>query len=1303
MKTVFWSFLLILLTGFSYTAKSQANCAAAVAVPIDVYGTCGDMAFTNVDFNGAVPSTNTPSPTCGSFNAATNDMWYSFTVPAGVTQMAFHAFDAPTPMMAVPPLIPGAPACGPGMAVYRGTCGALSLIDCFSAPDGFMVNGEIRWEVLALTPGETIYVRLWEEDNDATSLFFAASVITSLPESDCANPPALTSTGCNILAPAGTVQAPEDCGWTSTDNVVFYSFDVLAGDPQPVTINIEFGQCWANDVAGLIPSAPEIQFAVYGWNGIDCTGIGGSPLSTPPNNTSYFSCRQGTGTVVYSENLPVGQYLLAMDGFSYEAGTSLCTFGIAASFLTPTTGALDVTLNTFDISCGQQGSASITVNSSCTGSPTITWSNGFVGATANNLPAGNHSVTVSDGATCTDTTINFTIATNNTFAVSISTVGNACNGPVTATANIMGANPASVTFAWNTIPAAATQSVILSTAGTYTVNASYGTCSDSDNYTFVSGNFDFSVVYTPTICVGGAGSAGINIIDGIGPYQFEWSDGTIGAGINIIAGGNYCVTVTDLGSGCSDVKCVTITENPAISVSIDSENITCFGKQDGTATAVATGGDGSYEYMWSTFMPIQTLDGLIDGNYSVTVNDGNNCSGTATVFISEPEQFFYTISPNQGICFGAQADITVLPVGGVQPYSYEWSDVFGLNTDSRTVTPANTTTYIVTVLDANSCTYTPQQTTVTVSQPISIDVATVDVLCHGVCNGSATLVITGGIPPFAYSWGSTTDFIQNLCAGDYSVSLTDLYNCEGSADFSITEPDTIYVSTMSGPATCFGYSDGFAEVHATGGVPFTNEFGSFYQYQWSTGNTQDSIGIYAGNHSVTVTDANGCSHVAFAFVDQPEAVYVTEPFSGTICIGEEFSTYVHATGGLGPYDFVWHGTDDSTWYGESLTVSPIVTTSYTLTVTDFRGCFGPSKFVTVTVNPAISIVSTSSTPAAVCIGESIGVEMSIIGGNGGPYNIFSDDNGIVNMPYTFYPAETGYYGFSVSDNCGSPGDQDSIFVTVHPLPQVAFYADKTESCPPGVFQFTETSPDFGQTYLWDFGNGGFSVQKTPLHTYDETGVYDVSLTAWSEYGCQRTKLYNNMIVIHPKPRAEFAGTPELVSVLNGQVEFVNYSEGGIIYFWDFGDGYSSVWTTDMQIHTYEEVGEYDIMLIAKNQYDCLDTAYKKIRVHDEFAFYAPTAFTPNGDGLNDMFYVIGHGIDKTQFYLVVYDRFGNKTFETTEFDEENPSKMAWDGSSNGSVLKGDKILTNGTYSWYCTFVDFTGKPHEESGTVTLIR
>ncbi|PLX09072.1 MAG: hypothetical protein C0596_04530 [Marinilabiliales bacterium] len=1310
MRKLFSGIILILGILLSpIISFSQADCSTAVDIPIEGYGSCGEMAFTNVDFDGAAPSSDTPAPTCGSFSGTTNDMWYTFTVPAGITEMAFHAFNAPTPMFAMPPLLDEIPACGPGMAVYTGSCGSLTLLDCFNDSDGFMQNGEIRWEVLNLTPGETIYVRLWEEDNDPTSMFFAASVLLDLPEASCDNPPELASSCCNILAPAGTIQAPDDCGWTSTDNVVFYSFEVLAGDPQPVEINIEYGQCWANEVDGIFPTEPEIQFAIYDWNGTDCTGIGGSPLSDPPNNTTYYDCENGTGTVSFSQNLAPGLYVLAMDGYSFEGGNSLCTFGIAASFLEPETGELSVSLSTTDNGCGQTGSASITVFSSCGGNPTFAWSSSAnTTDTETGLAAGDYTVTVTDDdPTCGDTVINFTIADNSSLVVSVTPSGNPCSGPVNLTAQVMGADPGDVTFQWDDPALSTGQSILAPADGIYCVTATYGTCNDNDCYEVVSGDFYFEVVYTETFCEGGTGSANINIITGVGPYQYEWSTGAISTGIVITEPGNYCLTATDLYSACQDIFCFSVDELPSVDVSIDYADITCFGKVDGWATVVASGGTPDYEYEWSTFMETITIDNLLSGNYAVTVTDANGCTGTETVFIAEPPQFYYSITPNQGICRGEQATLEVSVIGGVEPYLYDWNHAVGVNTDQVSVSPEETFTYTVTVTDANMCEYTEQSSTVTVSQPIIIDPIIDDVLCHGVCSGTATLDITGGIPPFIYSWESTSDYMQDLCAGDYSVTITDMYDCVGDVDFEITEHDTIYLTTYSGPATCYGYYDGYVEVDVIGGVPFVNEFGEFYNYQWENASTEDSLAIGYGIHTVTVTDANGCSHVASAFVDQPPAIYVTPSWGGTICIGESFTTFVSATGGNldvgADYDYVWTGPNDFIWYGNTLTVSPETTSMYQLVVTDSEGCFGPPQNVTVNVHPVIDVLNINSTPSEICIGESIDVEMEYQGGNGGPYTITFVDHQIVNMPYTFYPPESGYYAFEVSDECGSPTDLDSIYVEVHPLPQIAFYADHAAACPPDVFYFTEETPDEGQTYLWDFGDGGYSVQKNPEHTYTETGTYDVSLTAWSQYGCKKVREIENLITMYPVPRAEFSGTPEVVSIFNPLIEFINYTEGGSTYFWDFGDGATTLWTNEPQMHMYNALGDFTIMMIAKNQYECYDTAYKSIHVHDEYTFYAPDAFTPNGDGLNDVFYVIGHGIDPTQFYLVIYDRFGSKVFETETFDSDNPYRMAWDGSHNGSVVKGDPVMTNGMYRWYCSFADLNGKPREESGTVTLVK
>lgn len=818
----------------------------------------------------------------------------------------------------------------------------------------------------------------------------------------------------------------------------------------------------------------------------------------------------------------------------------------------------------------------------------------------------------------------------------------------------------------------------------------------------------FTVTHSDVLCDGSESTAMVNIEHSNhgNPtlFWYEWSTGGIDQVIPIYSSGQYSVTVTDTYNACSKSWYFEILQAPAVNVSLSKTDVTCFGQNDGTMTANVTGGTEPFSYNWSIPLHTETVTNLIPGTYSVTVTDNNQCTARATASIVEPTRFLYTISPNQGICRGTETTITATATGGTEPYTYEWDDgTTGIA--NRIVSPDSTSAYTVSVTDANGCTNTPQTTRVIVSQPIVLNPEIQNILCHGECNGSAVLNIQGGIPPFTYTWESTTDHIENLCAGSYAVSITDLYNCTGNTSFAITEPDTIYVATLSGPASCYGYSDGFVQADVTGGVHFSGEDDN-YHYIWDDGQTTAHANMGAGFHTVTVTDANGCAHIGRTFVDQPEAIYVPDPIpnGGTICLGETFHSYANATGGEGPYEFVWSGPDNFVWYGHNFTATPSTTSTYTLNVTDIHGCTAAQKRMTINVNTPIEIVSVTQENDEICKGDKIVFDIEITGGNGGPYKITSDDFGIITTPCSLYAPETGFYAFTVSDACGSPTARDSVYALVHQLPDAGFYSDKSASCPPGTFQFYEVSDEnANQTYLWDFGNERTSSVKNPKQTFEETGSYNVSLTVTSDYGCSNTKTKNNMIVIYDEPRAEFVVDPDLTSILTTEIKFINYSEGGTTYLWDFGDGSTSIWSNETQIHTYEKAGNYTAMLVAKNKYQCVDTVYKKLSITDVYTFYAPTAFTPNGDGDNDFFYISGNGISSKDFLLTVYNRYGERMFKTTTFDMESPQNMAWDGTNDGNILKGDKIATTGAYNWVCKFTDFTGKPHEKKGTVFLLK
>ncbi|MEA1874804.1 MAG: hypothetical protein U9N51_10320, partial [Bacteroidota bacterium] len=596
---------------FSY---AQDECTNAPDIPIELYSTCGEMALESIDLGTATPSSTTPVPSCGGFSSgSTNDLWYSFVVPAGINTMAFHAFNSDY----TPAFENGSPAC---MAVYRGSnCSSLEMLNCFDSNASFMENGEVRWEqVSGLVPGETIYIRAWAEDNQDQQFFIAASVRLDMDEDNCETAVEITTGGCNILSSPGPAQAPETCGWNSSDNTIFYHFTVNPEDDQPYTIEAENGECVSNEGS----TNPEIQLAIWSWDGSSCDNVGGSPSSDPPNNTgSYYGCANGTGTVVYSENLPPGEYILAMDGYSGLNGTSLCTFGFAAPFIDP---ALQVTLNTNGTVCGIGGSASITINSSCSGTPVVDWSTGNSGMSLENIDPGNYTVTVTDETPCGDTVIDFTISDEGSINVDISTGGDICNGPFEATAEVAGANSAACDFSWNN--GETTQTITDLNPGTYTVTVTYGTCVETTSVNIDYSELQITVNYDTPVCEGDNASATVEVLNGTAPYSYDWSTGETGSSISLDEDGGYSVTVIDA-NDCTQEENFNITIYPEIFVGNFSDTVCNSGDYEVSFDVTDSNGNpadflvngtdysGSYSEMFTSA-----------SNYDIEVYDVNGCN-----------------------------------------------------------------------------------------------------------------------------------------------------------------------------------------------------------------------------------------------------------------------------------------------------------------------------------------------------------------------------------------------------------------------------------------------------------------------------------------------------------------------------------------------------------------------------------------------------------------------------------------------------------------------------------------------------
>jgi len=385
--------------------------------------------------------------------------------------------------------------------------------------------------------------------------------------------------------------------------------------------------------------------------------------------------------------------------------------------------------------------------------------------------------------------------------------------------------------------------------------------------------------------------------------------------------------------------------------------------------------------------------------------------------------------------------------------------------------------------------------------------------------------------------------------------------------------------------------------------------------------------------------------------------------------------------GMPPYNFHW-STNRDTITNIPIDSIMVGVGTYSVTITDEGGCSATDSINVVSSPP---IYMNLDKVDIWCEHDSTGIIMINTTGGTPPYNYTLLPNNINSTSNIFDSLPEGTYTIYVNDDYGCYINDSISLIELHDLPPLNIMVDTTIGCQPLYVQFVENNYEYFPTnqYLWSFGDTIYN----PLHKFNTPGYIDVWLTVTNEFGCDTTAYYEDLITVYPRPHANGYVYPTIVYASDDPtytIQCYNESSGDTHVLWDFGDSTTS--NIDYASHSYMDEGEYTITLVAFNGWGCSDTSLYDVILLDDI-LKIPNVITPNGDGINDVFYI--ENISKYPYsVLTILNRWGNTVYEANGYDN------TWDAKDH----------PGGTYYYVLYTGNGPNNPNKVyKGSITVIK
>lgn len=673
-------------------------------------------------------------------------------------------------------------------------------------------------------------------------------------------------------------------------------------------------------------------------------------------------------------------------------------------------------------------------------------------------------------------------------------------------------------------------------------------------------------------------------------------------------------------------------------------------------------------------------------------------------------------SANYTLCPGANLTLnTSIPS---QPTGFSWVGPLGYTSTVQSpvisnVTPINSGNYSVTALFTNaSTTLVCFQTSVSNLSVVPTPPVIVTVP-NNICQYSTANLSALGNGAVGYTWIGPNNFTSSLQAtsitsimpvssGIYfstatyaigSVSCTVV----GSNQINVVPVNPVIVTpTVSvcepSNAQLSASSAGAATYSWTG----PNTFTSMYANPIFQPTTPSLTGVY----TVVVSYNNGaltCYNTnTTQLIITPRMTFTLEAFRQTC-----YNSLLNVNGPAGATSYSWTSSTGFTSNSQNLNIpniQPAQSGSYTLNIS-LGPCITTQKIQIDVLTPLAFTLTPQN--RKICRGDSIKLVVGSIGG--------SQNYAYVWTPEIFLGSPTGsvQYGHPTGTTIYNIAGYDiacpnyTVFhtftVQVNQPPKPDLQLDKVQGCQPLCLFYNSKTQNDAAITTYDFG--GTNVMQADSFTYclDEPGIYNLKIISEGKNGCSGTYKFPVPIVVFPKPQSDFSWSPNLITTSNNQVNFTPaFKYGPIINrSWTFtGTGIDAFDTTSVHFpqRTFENTGKFPVMLIQTTDLGCTDSIVKIIDVIDDFNVYIPNAFTPNGDGLNDIFLVKGLGFKPEGFSMEIFDRWGHSLFFSKDLTK------GWDGFSKGIQSQ------DGVYVYKIKAVGANGEGRKEYvGHVTLMK